>query len=462
MCDNPVRAACVLVNSMKLSTWVLVLMPVWALAAPQQAPPAGPPAQQYRQFSPQQLETLVAPVALYPDDLLGQVLVASTYPLEIVEAGQWLQQNQNLQGPALVNAARQQNWDPSVQALVVFPEVLAKLNSDIHWTTDLGNAFLAQRADVMNAVQKMRVDAQTDGTLQSNGYQTVTGQSQGDQSAIDIQPANPAVVYVPEYNPDYVWGPPAYGDYPPLDYADDGFGWDPGVYIGGFFGGLLWNSWGWAPNWFGCNILLNGFFFHHFGFGGFGYGGGVWAHNPAHRLGVPYSNRTLATRFGGASSYGRGGYGGNASAGFNRSATAGFNRSATAGFNRGAGENWQHFGQGSTRGAGGGESSRFGSSAYRDGTGYNSYRPNSYYGGTYRGNYAGSYGSSARSYGYRSSYGGGYRAPSSSYRSYGGGGSFRGGGQSFHGSSGGGFHGGGGGGFHSSGGGGSHGGGRRR
>jgi hypothetical protein len=435
---------------MKLSKWILVLTPVWAFAAPQQAQPAGPPAQQYRQFSPQQLETLVAPVALYPDDLLGQVLVASTYPLEIVEAGQWLQQNQNLQGPALVNAARQQNWDPSVQALVVFPEVLARLNSDIHWTTDLGNAFLAQRADVMNAVQQMRADAQTDGTLQSNGYQTVTDQTQGDQTAIDIQPTNPAVVYVPEYNPDYVWGPPAYGDYPPLDYADGGFGWYPGVYIGGFFGGLLWNSWGWAPNWFACNILLNGFFFHHFGFGGFGNGGygrggewGLWAHNPAHRLGVPYSNRTLATRFGGASSYGRSGYG----------------TGASAGSNRGIGGNWQHFAQGSTRAAGGGEWNRFGGSAYRGSAGYGGYRTNSSYGGINGGSYGGSYG-------------GGYRAPSSSYRSYGGsnsfrgysGGSFRGGGggQSFH-SSGGGFHaGGGGGGFHSSGGGGSHGGGGRR
>jgi hypothetical protein len=442
---------------MKLSKWVLVLMPVWAFAAPQQAPPAGPPAQQYRQFSPQQLETLVAPVALYPDDLLGQVMVASTYPLEIVEAGQWLQQNQNLQGPALVNAARQQNWDPSVQALVVFPEVLAKLNYDIHWTTDLGNAFLAQRADVMNAVQQMRTDAQTDGTLQSNGYQTVSDQTQGDQTAIDIQPTNPAVVYVPEYNPDYVWGPPAYGDYPTLDYADDGYGWYPGVYIGGFFGGLLWNSWGWAPNWFACNILLNGFFFHHFGFGGFGNGGygrgGVWAHNPAHRLGVPYSNRSLATRSGGASSYGRSGYG----------------TGASAGSNRGTGQSWQHFAQGSTRAAGGGEWNRFGGSAYRGSAGYGGYRTNSsYYGGTS----SGSYGGSARSYSYRPSYGGGYRAPSSSYRSYGGSNSFRGGGGSYHGGggqsfhgSGGGFHaGGGGGGFHSGGGGGSHGGGggRRR
>ena len=120
-----------------------------------------PPAQSAAQFlSPQQLDTLVAPVALYPDALLSQVLVAATYPMEIVEAAQWLQQNPNLQGPQLVDAARQQNWDPSIQALVVFPDVVNRLSSDIRWTTDIGNAFLAQQADVMNAVQRMRAQAQ--------------------------------------------------------------------------------------------------------------------------------------------------------------------------------------------------------------------------------------------------------------------------------------------------------------
>jgi hypothetical protein len=107
-------------------------------------------------MSPDQLDNLVAPVALYPDALLSEVLVAATYPLEIVEAAQWLQQNRNLQGSQLVEAARQQNWDASIQALVVFPDVLNRLNSNIRWTTDLGNAFLAQQADVMNAVQGMR------------------------------------------------------------------------------------------------------------------------------------------------------------------------------------------------------------------------------------------------------------------------------------------------------------------
>ena len=116
-------------------------------------------------LSPDQLDNLVAPIALYPDPLLGQVLAASTYPLEIVEAQQWLQQNSNLQGAQLMDAAKQQNWDPSVQALVAFPDALSLLSNDIRWTTDLGNAFLAQQADVMSAVQRMRARAQANGKL---------------------------------------------------------------------------------------------------------------------------------------------------------------------------------------------------------------------------------------------------------------------------------------------------------
>src|SRR5664279_1050875 len=139
----------------------------------EQAPPAqaGPPAQA---MSQEQLSNLLAPIALYPDSLLSQVLVASTYPLEVVEAAQWLQQNRNLRGQELVEAARQQNWDASVQALVVFPDVVNRLNSNIRWTTDLGNAFLAQQADVMNAVQSMRAQAKAAGKLNSTPQETVT------------------------------------------------------------------------------------------------------------------------------------------------------------------------------------------------------------------------------------------------------------------------------------------------
>lgn len=265
--------------------------------APQEQAP--PPAQP---FSPDQLDTLVAPIALYPDSLLSQVLVAATYPLEVVEAAQWLAQNRNLQGSQRVDAARQQNWDASIQALVVFPDVINRLNSDIRWTTDLGNAFLAQQADVMNAVQRMRAQARAAGKLSSNPQETVTTQTQGGQTVIEIQPADPQVVYVPVYNPEYVWGPPVWGYYPPLYYpaVGFGFGFGPGIYIGSFFGGLGWGGWGWGPNWFNCTVFQNGFFFHRYGFGFHdGFRGGLWAHNPEHRLGVPYSNSRVSGRFGG-------------------------------------------------------------------------------------------------------------------------------------------------------------------
>ncbi len=295
----------------------ILLLPAGALLVAQEPPPpaeqappaqAGPPAQA---LSPDQLADLVAPIALYPDSLLSQVLVAATYPLEVVEAGQWLQQNRNLRGAQLVEAARQQNWDASIQALVVFPDVLTRLNSDIRWTTDLGNAFLAQQADVMNAVQRLRAQASQSGRLKSNSQVSVTTQTQGGQTAIDIQPADPQVVYVPLYNPAYMWGPPVYGYYPPLYYPDIGFGFGfgPGIYIGGFFGGLGWGGWGWGPNWFGNSIYVNNYFFHRYGFSDFHGGGrfqgrGTWSHDPGHRLGVPYSNRALTNRYRGAAGAG--------------------------------------------------------------------------------------------------------------------------------------------------------------
>jgi Protein of unknown function (DUF3300) len=289
-----------------------VILP-WAAAIaqtpypPSSAPPFLPPSQEPTSaplLSPEQLDNLVAPIALYPDPLLGQVLAASTYPLEIVEAQQWLQQNSGLRGQQLIDAARQQNWDPSVAGLVAFPDAMALLTRDIHWTTDLGNAFLAQQADVMAAIQRMRARAQQSGTLQSTAQQVVTSQPvPGGPPAIQIQPADPQVVYVPQYNPAYVWGPPVWGAYPPLWYPSVNLGviFGPAIFLGRLFAGFLtWGGWGWALNWLVHGLFLNGLFFHHFGFAGFGGGfSGVtaWAHNPVHRLGVTYPNRMLASRF---------------------------------------------------------------------------------------------------------------------------------------------------------------------
>jgi len=197
--QKAVAVLCVLVLPLSVSFGQVPAGPPQSSPLPQQVAPL---------LSPEQLDDLVAPVALYPDPLLGQVLAASTYPLEIVEVQQWLQQNRNLQGAQLLDAAKQQNWDPSIQALVAFPDALNMLSNNIRWTTDLGNAFLAQQADVMSAVQRMRARAQANGRLQKTPQQVVTADTQDGQSAIEIQPADPQVIYVPVYQPQYVYGPP--------------------------------------------------------------------------------------------------------------------------------------------------------------------------------------------------------------------------------------------------------------
>jgi hypothetical protein len=276
-------------------------------------------------ISADDLSNLVAPIALYPDALLAQVLVACTYPLEVVEATQWLQQNKNLPNRELLAAAQQQNWDPSVQALVAFPDVLARLNQNIRWTTDLGNAFLAQQSDVMSAVQTLRAQARENGQLQSTPQLSVNTEvrgdaMQGDRSPIVIQPANPQIMYVPYYNPSVVWGAPAEGSYPALPYAGSGFGSLFGTianlagFLPGFQGLLGLKSWGWALSWLAQALFVNNSFFNDFGFnnsgGGYSnaaYGGSsLWAHNPNHRRGVPYGNNLVATRYGGGR-YGGGG-----------------------------------------------------------------------------------------------------------------------------------------------------------
>jgi hypothetical protein len=266
-------------------------------------------------LSPDQLDNLVAPVALYPDPLLSQVLAASTYSLEIVEAQQWLGQNSNLRGSQLMDAAKQQNWDPSVQAMVAFPDAFRLLANDIRWTTDLGNAFLAQQADVMSAVQRMRAGARANGRLTTTPQQVVTMDAQDGQNAIEIQPADPQVIYVPIYSPSYVWGRPAWDGYYDMWYPSGfgwGFGYGRGIYMSSFYPGWDgWGGWGWGSGWFGNSLFLNTGFFNRYGFhggnyGGYGgYSGGgfggrtAWTHDPGHRLGIAYPNRTVASRFGG-------------------------------------------------------------------------------------------------------------------------------------------------------------------
>src|ERR1700730_1704516 len=179
-----------------------------------------------------QIEQLVAPIALYPDPLLTQVLMASTYPLEVVEAARWSHDNSTVSGQALQDAMQAQSWDPSVKALTAVPQTLQMMNAKLDWTQQLGDAFLAQQQDVLAAVQKLRAQAQAAGNLQSTPQQTVTltpapadvAASGGIAQAITIEPVNPDVYYVPVYNPAVAYGSWQYPSYPPFYWPPPGFG----------------------------------------------------------------------------------------------------------------------------------------------------------------------------------------------------------------------------------------------
>src|SRR5437764_13413498 len=206
---------CVLLRSSIASLCTIVLLPRETLAY--LLPPVSPLVawqQQQGTASPsEQLDSLVSPIALYPDPLLAQVLVASTYPLEIIQLQQWLGKNKTLKDKALVDAVAKQSWDASIQALAALPDVANRLANDIQWTTDVGNAFLAQQSDVMDAVQRMRAKAQGTGNLKTSAQQVVQTETvPSGKQVITVEPAQPDVVYVPSYDPQVVYGaaPPAY------------------------------------------------------------------------------------------------------------------------------------------------------------------------------------------------------------------------------------------------------------
>jgi hypothetical protein len=191
-------------------------------AAPEAEPPAPPPpAETSSIFKVEQLDQLLAPIALYPDALLAQILMAATYPLEVVKADRWLQQPAHayLQGDQLAAAIEAEAWDPNVKSLVPFPRILRMMDGQLDWMEQLGNAVAAQQADVMDAIQRLRHQAAAAGTLWSNAEQQVTTERQG----IVIEPANPEFIYPPVYSP-AVYGPWPYPDYPPLEISPDDYG----------------------------------------------------------------------------------------------------------------------------------------------------------------------------------------------------------------------------------------------
>ena len=297
MRQNPYRMAYLL---------VLVAALVWlpttsSLKAAQQ--PVG------QLFSPAQLDDLVAPIALYPDPLLSQVLVAATYPLELVEAHQWLQRNPGLNGVALTQAVSIQNWDASVQGLVAFPDVVTYLTEDIAWTTNLGNAFLGQEADVMDAVQRMRTKAAQSGRLATSSQQQVTRIYDSGQPVYVIQPSDPEVIYVPVYDPYYIWGPALYYPYANWYYPvhTSSIYYNSGVSLGYVYGPgwrntgwVGWNDWGWRPAWGAHSVFVNNTFIGHQHFNSnpqVRSGTSRWSHDTTHRQGVPYSTPALTQRF---------------------------------------------------------------------------------------------------------------------------------------------------------------------
>ena len=285
---------------------ILTLGPSLAMAQQAQSQPmtsATPTGNEAPKISGDQLDSLVAPVALYPDPLLGQTLAASTYPLEVIQLQQWMERNKNLKDKALADAVTKQNWDPSVQAMAAFPDVVQRLAGNIQWTTDLGNAFLAQQSDVMDAIQRMRAKAQGTGNLKTNAQQKVETQTAEGKQVIVVEQASPQVVYVPSYDPVVVYGEPAY-PYPTCVYPwctpGMGLAWGAGLALGAAWGG----GWGWGCGWGhgDINVNWNNKYVNHYNRQNNinrGQGSGNWQHNPQHRGNAPYGDRGTANRFGG-------------------------------------------------------------------------------------------------------------------------------------------------------------------
>ena len=280
--------------------------PVATAVAQGQQPPAAPaaaPAPAQDLLKAEQLDQLLAPIALYPDNLLAEVLMASTYPLEVVEAGRWVNDNKNLKGDHLKTALDGQTWDNSVKSLVATPSVLDMMSSKLSWTQKLGDAVLAQQPDVMDSVQRLRTRAQASNKLQSTKEQKVSVKTEQNKQVIVIEPAQPNTVYVPYYNPSVVYGAWPYASYPPYYFPPapgyyagaalaTGLAFGAGVAMGAWAAG---GYWGGNVNWGGNNINVNrqvnvnNQMVNR---------SGNWQHDPSHRQGVRYNNANVANQFG--------------------------------------------------------------------------------------------------------------------------------------------------------------------
>src|SRR6266545_3677037 len=259
-------------------------------------------------FKQEELDQILAPIALYPDSLVSQILIASTYPLDVVQADRFAKQNKNLKGDALTKALESQSWDPSVKSLVNFPQVLTMMNEKLDWTQKLGDAFLAQQKPVMDTIQSLRAKAQAAGNLKTTKEQTVIVE----QKVIRIEPASPQVIYVPTYNPTVVYGAWPYPAYPPYYYYPPGYVATATAFsfMAGMAVGAAWGyAWG-NTNWSGGNVKYNynqnininnninrNKYAQQLPAGG----QGNWQHNAEHRKGVAYRDQGTAQKFNRAS-----------------------------------------------------------------------------------------------------------------------------------------------------------------
>jgi hypothetical protein len=283
---------------------VLAMLMIVPVSAPAQTP-ANPPAPSQAPVQPQaeqtllkpeQLEALVAPIALYPDELLANVLAASTYPLEVVQADRWVKANKALKGDALKKEVDKQAWDDSVKALASTADVLAMMSDKIDWTKSLGDAVLAQQPDVMDAIQRLRAKAYDNKKLVTTKQQKVSVQTQENRQVVVIESADPQTLYVPYYDPATVYGAWPYAEYPPYYFGYPSY-IGAGVIATGLAFGAAWaigrwgNYWGGGFNWGNRNVYVN-----HFN--RTTNIGNSWQHNPAHRQGVRYNNANVAQRFG--------------------------------------------------------------------------------------------------------------------------------------------------------------------
>jgi len=266
-----------------------------AQPVPPPPPPPGTSAPAAQSFRNEELEQLAAPIALYPDALVAQILMASTYPLEVVEAARWSKANPKVKDKALEDAMQQQRWDPSVKSLTAFPQVLAMMDQKLDWTQKLGDAFLAQQKELMAAVQRLRAKAQAAGNLKSGKEQTVKVEQQDGSTVYVIEPANPQVVYVPTYNPVVVYGPWPYPAYPPYYYYPPGYVAGPAFVfsVGIIVGSAMWGG----CHWGGGNVYINHNTYNNFNRTNIG--NGNWEHRPEHRKGAQYRDKATQQRFGG-------------------------------------------------------------------------------------------------------------------------------------------------------------------